>query len=141
MVLLSVEQVEKAKNDGLYATHLEKDSCGVGFVTSIRGNATHQILRNRRTMLERLAHCEACACDSDSGDGAGVMTAIPDALYRKVGEYATGLLFFKNDSYGLAIEAFTDLAKGCNLAVIAWLKLETNPEKVGAETSKTEPNI
>uniref|UniRef100_A0A8R1TVL0 Glutamine amidotransferase type-2 domain-containing protein n=1 Tax=Onchocerca volvulus TaxID=6282 RepID=A0A8R1TVL0_ONCVO len=116
MVLLSVEQVEKAKNDGLYATHLEKDSCGVGFVTSIRGNATHQILRNRRTMLERLVHCEACACDSDSGDGAGVMTAIPDALYRK------------------AIEAFTDLAKGCNLTVIAWLKLETNPEKVGHRT-------
>lgn len=34
-------------------------------------------------MLERLAHRGACACDNDSGDGAGVMTAIPDALYRK----------------------------------------------------------
>lgn len=41
-----------------------------------------QILQNGRTMLERLAHRGACACDNDSGDGAGVLTAIPDAFYR-----------------------------------------------------------
>lgn len=58
-----------------------------------------------------------------------------------VGEYATGLLFLKNDSYEQAIEAFTDLAKGCNLKVIAWRKLQTNPEKIGAEARKTEPCI
>lgn len=29
-----------------------------------------------------LAHRGACVCDNDSGDGAGVMTAIPDKLYR-----------------------------------------------------------
>lgn len=34
-------------------------------------------------MLERMAHRGACACDNDSGDGAGVMTAIPDKLYRE----------------------------------------------------------
>jgi glutamate synthase (NADPH/NADH) len=34
-------------------------------------------------MLERMAHRGACACDNDSGDGAGVLTAIPDKLYRK----------------------------------------------------------
>ena len=33
-------------------------------------------------MLERMAHRGACACDNDSGDGAGVLTAIPDQLYR-----------------------------------------------------------
>ncbi|MCP9266338.1 Glutamate synthase (Large subunit) [Dirofilaria immitis] len=142
MVLLSVEQLEKAKNDGLYIPHLEKDSCGVGFVASIRGIATHQVLCDGRKMLQRLAHRGACACDNDSGDGAGVMTAIPDALYRKdlknseegielppVGEYATGLLFLRSDSYEQAIEAFADLAKGCDLAVIAWRKLRTNPGK------------
>ena len=29
-----------------------------------------------------LAHRGACVGDNDSGDGAGVMTAIPDDLYR-----------------------------------------------------------
>lgn len=33
-------------------------------------------------MLERMAHRGACSCDNDSGDGAGVLTAIPDKLYR-----------------------------------------------------------
>ena len=34
-------------------------------------------------MLERMAHRGACACDNDSGDGAGVLTAIPHELYKK----------------------------------------------------------
>ncbi|VDM96297.1 unnamed protein product [Thelazia callipaeda] len=154
MVLLSSEQLNQVKNNSLYIPHLEKDSCGVGFVTSVRGVASHKILCDGRTMLERLAHRGACACDCDSGDGAGVMTAIPDALYRKdlrnneegielppVGEYATGLLFLKNDSYEQALEAFTDLAKGCSLKVITWRKLQTNPDKIGTEARKTEPCI
>ncbi|VDO32344.1 unnamed protein product [Onchocerca flexuosa] len=85
-------------------------------------------------MLERLAHRGACACDKNSDCGTSVVTAIPDALFGKisekfycgneeetelpsVGEFATGLLFLY--SCEQAIEAFTDLAKDCNLAVIA----------------------
>lgn len=44
MVLLSVEQQEKIVRDGLYSPQLEKDSCGVGFVASVRGIATHQAI-------------------------------------------------------------------------------------------------
>ncbi|VDK30506.1 unnamed protein product [Gongylonema pulchrum] len=154
MVILNAEQREAVVRNGLYNPELEKDSCGVGFVASVRGIATHQILKDGRTMLERLAHRGACACDNDSGDGAGVMTVIPDALYRKelknseeaielpaVGEYATGLLFLNNESCEQAMEAFTDLAKGCNLKVIAWRKLRTNVKEIGAEARKTEPCI
>jgi glutamate synthase (NADH) len=28
-------------------------------------------------------HRGACACDNDTGDGAGVLTAIPHTLYAK----------------------------------------------------------
>ncbi|KAM3726870.1 Glutamate synthase [NADH], amyloplastic [Dirofilaria immitis] len=128
MVLLSVEQLEKAKNDGLYIPHLEKDSCGVGFVASIRGIATHQVLCDGRKMLQRLAHRGACACDNDSGDGAGVMTAIPDALYRKD---------LKNSEEGIELPPVGEYAT----AVIAWRKLRTNPGKIGAEARKTKPCI
>ena len=34
-------------------------------------------------MLERMEHRGACGCDNDTGDGAGVMTAIPHKLYEK----------------------------------------------------------
>ena len=42
-----------------------------------------KILIDARNMLERMEHRGACSCDNASGDGAGVMTAVPDKLYRK----------------------------------------------------------
>uniref|UniRef100_A0A915C106 glutamate synthase (ferredoxin) n=1 Tax=Parascaris univalens TaxID=6257 RepID=A0A915C106_PARUN len=153
MVVLSKEQLAMAKKNGIWLPQMEKDACGVGFVTSVRGIATHKILQSARTMLERMAHRGACSCDNDSGDGAGVLTAIPDALYRKeikrkdditlppLGEYATGMLFLDQETYQQAKEAFTDLAKGCNLKVIAWRRPETHSDQIGSEARKTEPCI
>ncbi|VDM75110.1 unnamed protein product [Strongylus vulgaris] len=100
-----------------------------------------------------MAHRGACACDNDSGDGAGVLTAIPDLMYRKsikeqdgvelppLGQYATGILFLHEDSYKQAKEAFGDLARACNVRVITWRKLSTNRDSLGAEAKKTEPLI
>jgi glutamate synthase (NADPH/NADH) len=42
-----------------------------------------QILRDAQTLAERMYHRGAVACDNDTGDGAGVMTAIPHNLYSK----------------------------------------------------------
>jgi glutamate synthase domain-containing protein 1 len=42
-----------------------------------------QILRDAQTLAERMYHRGACACDNDTGDGAGVLTAIPHQLYSK----------------------------------------------------------
>lgn len=42
-----------------------------------------QILRDAQRLAERMYHRGACACDNDTGDGAGVMTAIPHQLYAK----------------------------------------------------------
>lgn len=104
-------------------------------------------------MLERMAHRGACACDNDSGDGAGVLTSIPDELYREdvkatenidlppLGQYATGLLFLENHTYKQAKESFMELARGCNLRVITWRKLKTDSSCLGNEAKKTEPCI
>src|SRR5688500_13664717 len=104
-------------------------------------------------MLERMAHRGACACDNDSGDGAGVLTAIPDHLYRDdlnetdnielppFEQYATGMLFLENHTYKQAKESFSELARGCNLRVICWRKLNTNSACLGDEARKTEPCI
>uniref|UniRef100_A0A915DAE5 glutamate synthase (ferredoxin) n=1 Tax=Ditylenchus dipsaci TaxID=166011 RepID=A0A915DAE5_9BILA len=118
MVILTEEQFQQAATKTLWRPQLEKDNCGVGFVTSIKGIATHKILQEGRIMLERMAHRGACGCDNDSGDGAGVLTAIPDKLYRDEikkntnidlpphGQYATGILFLHLDSYKQAKESF-----------------------------------
>ena len=46
-------------------------------------NNSLQILRDAQTLAERMYHRGACACDNDTGDGAGVLTAIPHHLYTK----------------------------------------------------------
>lgn len=68
-------------------------------------------------------------------------------FYRKkielpsAGEYATGMLFFKYESYKQAKESFVDMARSCNLNVICWRTLKTNSKCLGSEAKKTEPCI
>ncbi|CAD6188852.1 unnamed protein product [Caenorhabditis auriculariae] len=152
MVVLTKEEQAEAEQ-GLWLPQLERDACGVGFVCSIQGKATRKIMEDARTMLERMAHRGACGCDDHSGDGAGVLTAIPDELYRKsvkeqddvdlppLGQYATGILFLEGESYKQAKEAFGELARLCNLRVLTWRKLGTNRDCIGDEAKKTEPLI
>lgn len=40
-----------------------------------------QILRDAEKLSMRMTHRGACSCDNDTGDGAGVLTAIPHDLY------------------------------------------------------------
>lgn len=43
MVLLSDEQLTEVASKTLWKPELEKDACGVGFVTSIKGTATYKV--------------------------------------------------------------------------------------------------
>ncbi len=90
---------------GLYHPEFEKDSCGVGFIAHIKGEASHQIVADANQMLINMDHRGACGCEANTGDGAGILTAIPDTFFRKVtaylgfdlpekGRYGTGNFFF-----------------------------------------------
>lgn len=46
-----------------------------------------QILMDAKTLSSRLKHRGACSCDNDTGDGAGVLTAIPHQLYASILRY------------------------------------------------------
>ena len=66
----------------------DHDSCGVGFVATVDGIASHEILEKALTALSRLAHRGATAADGKSSDGVGVMTAIPRNLLIRVANLA-----------------------------------------------------
>ncbi|KAF9810853.1 hypothetical protein SFRURICE_005279 [Spodoptera frugiperda] len=61
---------EGPPKQGLYDPQNEHEACGVGF-----------IVRDAETLAKRMEHRGACACDNDTGDGAGVLTAIPHQFY------------------------------------------------------------
>ncbi|MEK9506887.1 glutamate synthase large subunit [Gemmatimonadota bacterium Y43] len=76
---------------GLYQPSFEHDACGVGFVADVTGRASHQTLLDAASILENLDHRAGRAADGRSGDGAGILVALPHAFYRQVLEREMGL--------------------------------------------------
>ncbi|THV07938.1 NADPH-dependent glutamate synthase [Dendrothele bispora CBS 962.96] len=143
-------------NQGLYLNENEKDSCGVGFVCHVKGEPTHKIVSDARHLLCAMTHRGATGADSRDGDGAGVMTSIPHAFFKREaerdlgcllpepGEYAVGNLFFKaNDPVQLQSQqaVFTKIANDLGLRVLGWREVPTDGTILGPAASSKEPAI
>ncbi|XP_067612617.1 uncharacterized protein [Eurosta solidaginis] len=141
---------EAPKAQGLYDPLYEHEACGVGFIVSIDGTMSHKILRDAQILSERMNHRGACACDNDTGDGAGVKTSIPHNLYAKelvsqgivlpeLGKYATGIIYFGEETHSEVEAEFTQLALELNLRVFAWRDVPTNKDAIGGVARQSEP--
>jgi len=94
-----------ARDQGLYDSQFEHDACGVGLVADLSGRRTHHTVAQALTVLRNLDHRGAKGSDPDTGDGAGILTQMPDALFRAscefglpaLGSYTAGLLFLPED--------------------------------------------
>ena len=71
-----------ASKTGLYDPAFEHDACGIGFVTSVKGHKSHQHITDALTVLENMEHRGACGCESNTGDGAGILFQTPHAFLR-----------------------------------------------------------
>ena len=67
---------------GLYDPANDKDACGVAFVADARGRRSRAIVAAGLTALHNLDHRGAAGSEPNSGDGAGILTQVPDALLR-----------------------------------------------------------
>lgn len=74
-------RVKCPEKEGLYDPDHEKDACGVGFIVHIDGTQSHDLLLDAEQLSNRMEHRGACSADNDSGDGAGVLVAIPHDFY------------------------------------------------------------
>uniref|UniRef100_A0A804LML5 glutamate synthase (ferredoxin) n=1 Tax=Zea mays TaxID=4577 RepID=A0A804LML5_MAIZE len=93
---------------GLYDSSFERDACGVGFVAELSGDYKRETVNDAIEMLERMAHRGACSCEKNTGDGAGIMVALPHDFFKEVakdagfelpppGEYDVGMFFMPTD--------------------------------------------
>lgn len=97
------------KKQGLYDPANEKDSCGVGFVADMKGRPSHEIVLEADHALRRMDHRGGCGCESNTGDGCGILTGMPHSFFQKVlksdlnadlpekGKYAVGNIFLPQD--------------------------------------------
>ena len=114
--MVSSEKTPKVRSgfppkQGLYDPANEHDSCGVGFVAHIKGKRSHQILIDAEEVLRNMDHRGACGCEPNTGDGAGILTALPHEFLQRVvkqelheslpppGQFAAGIVFLpRNES-------------------------------------------
>src|SRR3954469_4708903 len=125
----SAMAVTLPKKQGLYDGAHEHDSCGIGFVASIKGEGSHEIITRGLEVLERMAHRGAESADNKTGDGAGILMQIPHALFKsevpalpEAGQYGTGIVFLPQDADEAAfcVAAFEQVVADEGMHLIAW---------------------
>ncbi|WP_181442165.1 glutamate synthase large subunit [Streptomyces tateyamensis] len=136
---------------GLYDPRNEHDACGVGFVATLTGIADHTIVEQALTVLRNLEHRGATGAEPDSGDGAGILTQIPDAFLRAqvpfalpgAGEYAVGIAFLPDEDAAdaAAVAQVEAIAAEEGLTVLGWREVPTAPDLLGATARSVMPRF
>ena len=137
---------------GLYEPGFEHDSCGVGFIAHLDGEARHSIVHEGIKILQNLQHRGAVGGDSLTGDGAGIMVQLPDGFFKRVckqlklpqfGEYAVGMLFLPTEEKAAALckEIISDVIAKQGASITGWRKVPVDNSRLGELAISTEPSI
>jgi glutamate synthase (NADPH) large chain len=134
---------------GLYDPSAEKDACGLAMVATLRGTPGHDIVDMALSSLRNLEHRGAVGSDAGTGDGAGILTQIPDRFFRKalsfelpkIGSYGAGLVFLVKDEAASDKAEFAKIAAEEKLVVLGWRTPPTRPEVLGDQARAAMPVI
>jgi glutamate synthase (NADPH) large chain len=143
-------------NAGLHDPRFEHDACGVGLVADLSGRSGHRTVAQALTVLRNLDHRGAKGADPDTGDGAGILTQIPDAFFRAVcgfalpaaGHYAAGMVFGPpqdSDATGAKFRRATALieriAREESLTTLGWREVPHDRSACGAGARAVLPRL
>ncbi len=139
---------------GLYHPEQEHDACGVGFIAHIKGHKSHAIIAQGLQLLTNLTHRGATGADPLTGDGAGILMQLPDALLRREfhrlgvalppeGKYGIGMLFLPRQSLARsAIErTLSDIIEAEGLTLLGWRDVPTRNGSLSAGVKAAEPVV
>ncbi|MEU5129466.1 glutamate synthase large subunit [Streptomyces mobaraensis] len=132
---------------GMYDPRHEHDACGVGFVATLTGEASHALVEQALTVLRNLEHRGATGSEPDSGDGAGILLQVPDAFLREAvdfalpepGAYAVGIAFLPTGGEG--VSRIETIAAEEGLTVLGWRTVPVAPELLGSAARATMPEF
>ncbi len=132
----------------------ERAACGLGFVARVDGRPSHEVVEQGLQLLHNLAHRGATGSDLETGDGAGILLQIPDALLRRSCQregfglppapgYAVGTIFLSGDpDEQRACEAELErIAAEQRQPVIGWRDVPTCPDAIGRIAREAMPRI
>ena len=133
---------------GLYDPRFEHDACGVGFVADLSGRGGHDVVARALRVLCHLEHRGAKGGDPGTGDGAGILTQIPDEFFRascdfelpEAGAYAAGMAFFSAERH-LVTPALTRLAATEGLTILGWREVPFDITACGDGARAVLPDV
>ena len=139
------------KKQGMYLPEFEHDNCGAGFICSLKGQKSNDIIHKALQILERLEHRGAVSADGKTGDGAGILTDIPHELFSSAcdfdipdfGSYAVGNVFLpkKVNQRNYCESVFEQCVNAQGLKILGWRTLPVDASVLGDIAAKTEPFI
>ncbi len=145
------------KKHGLYNPAYEHDSCGVGFIAHIKGRRSHQIILDANEILCHMDHRGARGAEENTGDGAGVLTALPHDFLKRVaeedlkvdlpapGQFAAGVVFLPTDEVERQFckETVEKIIVEQGQKFVGWRKVPVNPDEadIGPSARAVQPVI
>ncbi|GBG74300.1 hypothetical protein CBR_g18711 [Chara braunii] len=140
---------------GLYDPAFDSDACGVGFIAELSTVPSRKLVVDALDMLIRMSHRGACGCEENTGDGAGILVALPHGFFQKAlreeldaelpppGEYAVGMLFLpvNEERRKIGKDIFTKRCEALGHNILVWRPVKTNNAGLGKGALETEPVI
>jgi glutamate synthase domain-containing protein 2/glutamate synthase domain-containing protein 1/glutamate synthase domain-containing protein 3 len=128
--------------------HPDHDACGTGFIARLGGAPSYDIIQFALTALERLTHRGGVDADGASGDGAGLLTSLPQPFFRARAQeqgidlpelFAVGFAFLPSSILAEARAAIESAADTERLRVIGWRRVPVNTNSLGRRALETMP--
>jgi glutamate synthase domain-containing protein 2/glutamate synthase domain-containing protein 1/glutamate synthase domain-containing protein 3 len=142
------------KAQGLYDPKNEHDACGVGFIADLKNRRSHDLVVKGLQILRSLEHRGACGCESNTGDGAGILLQTPHKFLVKVaksvhidlpalGSYGVGMVYLpRNPTDRARCEfLFERVIRDEGQVVLGWRDVPTNNQPVGPTAVAAEPLV
>lgn len=139
------------KKQGLYSPEFEHENCGAGFICSLTGKRSNDIIHKALEILVKLEHRGAVSADGVTGDGAGILIDIPHKFFEKTcdfslpnpGDYAVANVFLpkKENQRDFCIGVFESEIKKQDLNLLGWRDVPVNSDVLGQIASTTEPYV
>ena len=134
----------------LYSERFEHDACGIGAVVNIDGIASHDVVDDALTIVERLEHRAGKDATGQVGDGVGVLLQMPHRLYStfgldlgQKGDYGVGMFFFPQENLQRrqAQKLFEVICGKEGVPFLGWRQVPVDPEILGAPAKDSMPGI
>ena len=134
----------------LYSERFEHDACGIGAVVNIDGIASHDVVDDALTIVERLEHRAGKDATGQVGDGVGVLLQMPHRLYGtfgfdlgQKGDYGVGMFFFPQENLQRrqAQKLFEVICGKEGVPFLGWRQVPVDPEILGAPARDSMPGI